>query len=124
MKRSRENQASNTPNKRQTTLLSMFKPVATAPKVADGAENKAEDVSATTQSKDPKDLFKGADQETLELLDLEITTMNYEWLKVLAPEMTKPYFLKLKRYLKAEVAAKKTIFPPCKYQYDKPSNAH
>ncbi|CAO0803609.1 unnamed protein product [Mucor circinelloides] len=117
MKRSRENQASTTPNKRQTTLLSMFKPVATAPKVADGAENKAEDVSAATKSKDPKDLFKGADQETLELLDLEITTMNYEWLKVLAPEMTKPYFLKLKRYLKAELAAKKTIFPPLNQIY-------
>lgn len=105
-------------------MLSMFKPVATAPKVADGVENKAEDESAATKSKDPKDLFKGADKETLELLDLEITTMNYEWLKVLAPEMTKPYFLKLKRYLKAELAAKKTIFPPCKYPHDKPSNAH
>ncbi|GAN11140.1 uracil-DNA glycosylase [Mucor ambiguus] len=126
MKRSRENQAPTTPNKKQTTLLSMFKPVVTAPvvtapKVTDGVENTAEasdEVAGTTAKKrDPKDLFKGASQETLELLDLEITTMNYEWLKVLAPEMTKPYFLKLKRYLKAELAAKKTIFPPLNQIY-------
>lgn len=125
MKRSRENQPEPTSNKRQTTLLSMFKPVAapviTAPKVADSSattEEKALDVPVTTASakqRNPKNLFKNVDPETLELLDLEITTMNYEWLKVLAPELTKPYFLKLKRYLKAELAAKKTIFPPCEF---------
>lgn len=127
MKRSRENEAP-TSNKRQTSLLSMFKPVAkptstapiiTAPKISDASTAETtvnaldEPIISSTKQRDPKDLFKNVDKETLDLLDLEINTMNYEWLKVLAPELTKPYFLKLKRYLKAELAAKKTIFPPC-----------
>lgn len=127
MKRSRENEAP-TSNKRQTSLLSMFKPVekttSTASKTTDTPTAESNDnaldehVDSSTKQRNPKDLFKNVDQETLDLLDLEINTMNYEWLKVLAPELTKPYFLKLKRYLKAEVAAKKTIFPPCELLFN------
>lgn len=51
--------------------------------------------SVNVSTKDPRDLFKGVSEETLALLDLELRTMNYEWLKVLAPELTKPYFLKV-----------------------------
>ncbi len=91
-KRNRENEAKETPIKKQTTLLSMFKPVAAPAKPAT-----VESVDVTTVKKrDPLDLFKDVDPETLELLDLEIRTMNYEWLKVLAPELVKPYFLKVK----------------------------
>lgn len=92
-KRYREAEGKETSNKKQTTLLSMFKPVATPAK-----PTTVESVDVTTVKKrDPRDLFKNADKETLELLDLEIRTMNYEWLKVLAPELVKPYFLKVVR---------------------------
>ncbi|CEG68554.1 Putative Uracil-DNA glycosylase [Rhizopus microsporus] len=112
-KRPPANDAPELPNKKPTTvgkkqmsLLSMFKPIPTTNKETDKQEDR-----------DPKEFFKDVDKETLELLDLEIRTMNKEWLKVLAPEMVKPYFLKLKRYLKDQIAAKKTIFPPLEQVY-------
>lgn len=74
----------------------MFKPVA-APAKPESTANAIESLDVSTKKKDPRDLFKGVDEETLELLDLEIRTMHYEWLKVLAPELTKPYFLKVHR---------------------------
>ncbi|KAF7722003.1 hypothetical protein EC973_003786 [Apophysomyces ossiformis] len=85
---------------RQTSLLSMFKPL--TPK----------DTSNETTPTSGTDLFKDIDKETLELLDLEIKTLRYEWLKALRPELTKPYFIQLKKFLKAEKDAKKTIYPP------------
>ncbi|GAA5817761.1 hypothetical protein MFLAVUS_011314 [Mucor flavus] len=119
-KRSRENETKDISNKKQMSLLSMFKPVAAPIKPITTAKptNQADvsdqsvSVTSTTINKNPRDLFKNVDEETLALLDLEIRTMNYEWLKVLAPELIKPYFLKLKKYLEAELKAKKTIFPP------------
>jgi uracil-DNA glycosylase len=107
-KRSRENEPQKASNKKQTTLLSMFKPVAaaplvTAPVVAEkegtATENYVESLNVpSSKTKDPETLFKNVDKETRELLDLEIRTMNYEWLKVLAPELVKPYFLKVSLY--------------------------
>lgn len=46
-----------------------------------------------------------------ELLQLEIDTMDTSWLAVLHGELTKPYFLSLKRFLKEETEKRKTIFP-------------
>lgn len=88
------------------TLLSMFKPVTTAPivrapVVTEEEQHKANETHVealnvpSTTMKDPEALFKNVDKETRELLDMEIRTMNYEWLKVLAPELVKPYFLKV-----------------------------
>ncbi|KAI8378674.1 uracil-DNA glycosylase-like protein [Choanephora cucurbitarum] len=119
-KRPHESEAEKAPKKKQATLFSMFKPVQKAPVmtapqiVSDNGTEQDTQIDAPEENgqRDPKALFKDVDEETLELLDLEIRTMNYDWLKVLAPELVKPYFLKLKRYLKAELAAKKTIFPP------------
>lgn len=91
-KRSRDKEVNEPSKKRQTTLLSMFKPIATIKKPVT-ANMEVESLKVPT--KDPRDLFKGASEETLELLDLELRTMNYEWLKVLAPELVKPYFLKV-----------------------------
>ncbi|CCG84789.1 protein of unknown function [Taphrina deformans PYCC 5710] len=51
-----------------------------------------------------------------ELLDLEIKTLDESWLSVLSQELTKPYFLKLKEYLKKERASQ-TVFPPEKDVY-------
>ncbi|KAI8876703.1 uracil-DNA glycosylase [Backusella circina FSU 941] len=105
-------------NLKQATLFTMFKPQAKAEPLATKAKDEAsvaEEEAPVT--KDPKALFKNADQETLALLELEMTTMNYEWLKVLAPELTKPYFIKLKKFLEGEKEAKKTIFPPAHHIY-------
>lgn len=44
------------------------------------------------------------------LLALEVNTMHISWLALLHKELTKPYFLKLKRFLKSQ--AGKTVFPP------------
>lgn len=44
------------------------------------------------------------------LLALEISTMHISWLAALHKELTKPYFLKLKRFLHSQSG--KTVFPP------------
>lgn len=46
-----------------------------------------------------------------DLLQLEIDTLDNTWLAVIHSELTKPYFLSLKRFLKEELDKKKTIFP-------------
>lgn len=44
------------------------------------------------------------------LLALEVNTMHISWLALLHKELTKPYFLKLKRFLRSQSG--KTVFPP------------
>ncbi|KAK9459671.1 uracil-DNA glycosylase-like protein [Lipomyces oligophaga] len=55
--------------------------------------------------------------EQRELLALEIHTMDDSWLAVLHAELTKAYFLKLKRFLIAEDKAGEKILPPAKDVY-------
>lgn len=50
--------------------------------------------------------------EQKELLDLEINTLEDSWFQALSTELLKPYFLNLKKFLKTQLAAKQTIFPP------------
>lgn len=54
----------------------------------------------------------GLSAEERQLLALEINTMHITWLAHLHKELTKPYFLKLKRFLRAQSEAKKVVFPP------------
>lgn len=49
------------------------------------------------------------DEEKI-LLSLEINTLHITWLACLHKELTKPYFLKLKKFLRSQ--AGKTVFPP------------
>jgi hypothetical protein len=79
--------------------------------VSDSNSNKRQKATVLTQSSlsswvkpqpqeqtriiDPETLFNKVGRETKELLSLEITTMNSEWLKVLNEEMQKPYFIKV-----------------------------
>lgn len=49
-----------------------------------------------------------SDEEKL-LLSLEVNTMHITWLACLHKELTKPYFLKLKRFLRSQSG--KTVFP-------------
>lgn len=53
--------------------------------------------------------------EERELLQLEVTTIHITWLVFLHKELTKPYFLKLKRFLKSQSG--KTVFPPPEHIY-------
>lgn len=55
--------------------------------------------------------------EQKELLQLEIDTLDDSWLAVLYPELTKDYFISLKKFLKEEKDKGKTIFPPEKDIY-------
>ncbi|EMG46010.1 ung1 Uracil-DNA glycosylase [Candida maltosa Xu316] len=48
--------------------------------------------------------------EQRNLLQLEIDNLHITWLAYLHKELTKPYFLKLKNFLKSQ--SSKTIFPP------------
>ncbi|KAI9293191.1 uracil-DNA glycosylase, partial [Neoconidiobolus thromboides FSU 785] len=50
--------------------------------------------------------------EVKDLLQLELTTMEPSWLKVLIKEIQKPYFLKLKQFLLDEKKNGKKVFPP------------
>ncbi|RKP05565.1 uracil-DNA glycosylase, partial [Thamnocephalis sphaerospora] len=50
--------------------------------------------------------------EQRDLLALEKRTMEPSWQCALASEFTKPYFLALKRFLRAEQLQKRQVFPP------------
>ncbi|ORZ01472.1 uracil-DNA glycosylase-like protein [Syncephalastrum racemosum] len=90
---------------RQVSLLSMFKP-----KESTSASSTVDNLQVT-ETRDPAALFKNLDDESKARLDLEIKNLRYEWLKVLKDELTKPYFLELKKFLKDE-SSKYTIYPP------------
>lgn len=47
-----------------------------------------------------------------DLLSLERETMAADWFQRLEPEMKKPYFVELKRFLAGENAARRVTFPP------------
>ncbi|KAI9756376.1 MAG: mediator complex subunit [Chaenotheca gracillima] len=55
--------------------------------------------------------------EQKELLQLEIDTLDESWLAHLKDELVTPSFLNLKRFLKKELEAKKTIYPPLQDVY-------
>lgn len=55
--------------------------------------------------------------EQKELLQLEIDTLDESWLAHLKDDITKSDFLSLKKFLKAETAAKKKWFPPAEDVY-------
>ncbi|KAI8143861.1 uracil-DNA glycosylase-like protein [Fennellomyces sp. T-0311] len=99
---------------RQLSLLSMFQ-VKTENK--DTAKTVESLELAAPVTRDPRDLFPDISLEMSTLLDLELTTMHYDWLKVLKAEVTKPYFIALKKFIKGEMAEKKTIYPPGKQIY-------
>ncbi|CAH6720964.1 uracil-DNA glycosylase [[Candida] jaroonii] len=54
--------------------------------------------------------LESLNEEHKELLDLEINNLHISWLTFLHKELTKPYFLNLKKFLKAQQS--KTVFPP------------
>ena len=59
----------------------------------------------------------GLSEEQKDLLKLEIDTLHESWLAQLKNDITSKEFLDLKRFLKKERDAKKTIFPPLEDVY-------
>lgn len=55
--------------------------------------------------------------EQKDLLKLEIDTLDPTWLAHLKDDIVKPSFLDLKRFLKKEIDAGKTVFPPLEEVY-------
>lgn len=55
--------------------------------------------------------------EQKELLKLEIDTLHDSWLPHLKDVLVSPAFLSLKRFLKQELASKKTVYPPMEDVY-------
>ncbi|CDK29014.1 unnamed protein product [Kuraishia capsulata CBS 1993] len=73
--------------------------------------------SQISQIRFDKDAWvNGLSPEIRDLLTLEIETMDSSWLSVLYKELTKPYFLELKRFLKKEFSSSQ-VFPPQKDIY-------
>lgn len=61
---------------------------------------------------DKQGWIRSLSQEERDLLKTEINYLHISWLVFLHKELTKPYFLKLKKFLKQQHESKKTIFPP------------
>lgn len=106
--------AANDPKKpkKDSSLTSFFGP----PKVISSSTNGVSSTPPEAQGAAPKfDKEKWVatlSKEQKDLLKLEIDTLDPTWLSHLKEEITKPGFLDLKRFLKREVDAGKTVFPP------------
>lgn len=75
-------------------------------------------LSSTSSSSFKKEKWVASlSAEQRELLQLEIETLDESWLAQLKDEVVTPEFLNLKRFLKKEKDAGKTIFPPDKDIY-------
>lgn len=72
---------------------------------------------APAQKFDKKAWVDKLSQEQKDLLALEIHSMHETWLAVLKDEIVTKEFLELKRFLKKEREAGKTIFPPAEDVY-------
>ncbi|KAJ1845947.1 uracil DNA glycosylase [Coemansia sp. RSA 2706] len=85
-------------------------------------DQKASGKEASGKEANAKDAGNHAEDEPPTHLDpdeyrLELETIAPSWLKHLKAELDKPYFHALKRFLRQEHAAKKTIYPPAGLVY-------
>lgn len=80
-------------------------------------ETVVEDVETVKPKFDKKKWAEKLTTEQKELLGLEIETLDASWFAVLKDELLSKEFLALKRFLKDEHIAKKTIFPPAEDVY-------
>ncbi|KAH3670721.1 hypothetical protein OGAPHI_001236 [Ogataea philodendri] len=67
--------------------------------------------TVTTSTFDKQKWIDSLTPDQKDLLRLEIESMDVSWLSLIHQELTKPYFLNLKRYLQTEWK-NQTIFPP------------
>lgn len=97
-----------------------------APETEDKTVKKAKSITsffAAAPSQEKASNFNKAEwvktlkPEQKTLLALEIGSIHDSWLAVLKDELVKPSFLNLKKFLQAEKAAGKVIYPPEKDIY-------
>ncbi|KAL2914176.1 uracil DNA glycosylase [Polyrhizophydium stewartii] len=76
-----------------------------------GEEDESSAAGAAATAEEDTSAMTPQQRETYELLELERTTMAPDWFKAFKSEMSKPYFLAIKRFLAKEKAAG-PVFPP------------
>ncbi|KAI9737693.1 MAG: uracil DNA glycosylase [Claussenomyces sp. TS43310] len=99
------------------TLESFFGPPKTVSSSAKVNGTSIETIDATPSKFDKEKWVGKLTEEQRELLNLEIETLHESWLSQLKEEVLSKEFLELKRFLKKELDAKKTIFPPLEDVY-------
>lgn len=109
--------AANDPKKpkKDSTLTSFFG----QPKIvsSDSKSTAAPETQGAAPNFDKEKWVATLSGEQKDLLKLEIDTLDPTWLAHLKEDLTKPSFLDLKRFLKKEINAGKTIFPPLEEVY-------
>jgi len=104
--------AANDPKKakKDSSLTSFFGP----PKVVSSSTNgtSSSEAQGAAPKFDKEKWVASLNAEQRDLLKLEIDTLDPTWLAHLKDEIVTPGFLNLKRFLKREIDAGKTIFPP------------
>jgi uracil-DNA glycosylase len=98
-----------------SSITAFFKPDASKAQKTDSDSGNA--VQRAVNNFDKEKWVASLTPEQRELLQLEIDTLDLSWLSVLYPELTKGYFLSLKKFLKTEKDKGKKIFPPEKDIY-------
>ncbi|KAI9823581.1 MAG: uracil DNA glycosylase [Thelocarpon impressellum] len=88
-----------------------------APKAASSAAGAGSAAAAPVAKFDKAKWAEKLSAEQRELLKLEIDTLHESWLAHLKDEVVSREFLDLKRFLKAEKEAGKTVFPPAEDVY-------
>lgn len=73
--------------------------------------------SDDTDIKNESDFVNKLTNTQKDMLQLEIDTMDPSWFNHVSEELTKPYFLAIKAFLRSEATKKATIFPPEKDIY-------
>lgn len=95
----------------QKTLDGIFKVVKKEPSVlSKNLKSDQKEFKALNIQEDP--WYIGLSDDVKQLLDLELKYIAPQWLEIVKTELTKPYFLELKRFLAQQKLNKVTIFPP------------
>ena len=93
--------------------LQVGEKVKTAEAISSDTKPQTKDNNTTNEftSFDKQGWIDSLTQEQKELLQLEIDTLHISWLSQLYKELTKPYFLNLKKFLQSQHQQSKTVFP-------------
>lgn len=98
-------------SKRPTSITSFFAPK-NPPSASKNQSASSNEAPSNKFSFDKEAWAKKLTPEQRELLQLELDTLHESWFGALKEELVTPRFLELKRFLKKEKEAGKTVFPP------------
>lgn len=114
LKRKAEDTALSSKKPKQNgSITSFFGPPKTVSTSAMVTSTSIERDAPTSEAKfDKQKWVEKLTEEQKDLLKLEIETLHESWLAQLKNEVVSKEFLELKRFIKKELDAKKTVFPP------------